>query len=395
MPVPNSIVSLAQEVGEWRRDIHAHPELGYRETRTAGIVEEKLKAFGLDEVHAGIGRTGVIGVLHGAGGKAAGEAESVLLRADMDALPIHEESGVPHASTQEGVMHACGHDGHTAMLLGAARHLAETRNFKGTVYFCFQPAEEGGAGAAAMIQDGLFERFPSRAVFGMHNWPGLPPGAFGIRPGPTFASASQFRIKVTGSGGHAALPNVARDPIPAAAALVLGLQTILSRNVNPLDPAVLSVTYIKGGDAFNVIPDRITLGGTVRSFTEAVHELVYRRMDQIVAGLAAAHEVKIEIERPGAGYPATVNDAELTEFAADTAVGIAGADAVDRDFPKTLGGEDFAFLANTRPGAFILIGSGEEHPRLHTAGYDFNDEILPSGIAYWAQIVERALPVES
>lgn len=391
MSVSNRIASVAQEAAEWRRDIHTHPELAYAERRTAGVVAQRLEEFGFDKVHTGIGGTGVVGVLHGAGG--AGEEErAVMLRADMDALPIHEKSGVPHASQTEGVMHACGHDGHTAMLLGAAKVLAETRDFSGTAYFCFQPAEEGGAGADAMIKDGLFEKFPCRAVFGMHNWPGMAAGSFAIRPGPMMARADQFTVYVDGRGGHAALPNLSRDPVVAAASVVTALQSIVARNVDPLQPVVLSVTQIHGGDAFNVIPDQVTLGGTVRSFDDDVHEEVYGRMESIVAQVAAAHGVEARLERPSQSYPVTVNDPAMTEFAATVAEGLGGDGTVDRDFPPTPGGEDFAYMARIKPGAFIVIGAGESHPKLHTAEYDFNDETIATGIAYWDRLVKESLP---
>ena len=392
MNISNRIASLADEVAGWRRDIHANPELGYSETRTSRIVTEKLREFGFDEIRTGMGKTGVVGVLHGSHGAGTGESDSLMLRADMDALPIQEESGVPHASTRDGVMHACGHDGHTAILLGAAKHLAETRNFRGSAYFCFQPAEEGGAGAAAMIRDGLLKEFPCKAVFGLHNWPGLATGEFGIRPGPVMARADQFRIDITGSGSHAAQPHHSRDPITAAAAIIQGLQTVVSRNVDPIEPAVVSVTQMRGGDAFNVIPDKVMLGGTVRSFDDELHVEIYERVRQLATGIARGFGTEAAVERATEGYPPTVNDAAATEFAASVADDVSGENAVDRDFPMTAGGEDFAYLAQERPGAFIFLGAGESHPRLHTSGYDFNDEIIPVGISYWTRLVERGLP---
>lgn len=393
MVLSNRITAIAQEAAEWRRDIHRHPELGYAETRTSRIVAEKLEEFGFDAVRAGMGKTGVVGVLHGSGGPARSQSEALMLRADMDALPIREQSEAPHASTNEGVMHACGHDGHTAMLLGAAKHLAESRNFRGTAYFCFQPAEEGGAGAAAMISDGLFREFPSERVYGMHNWPGLSGGAFAIRTGAMMARADQFRIEVRGSGSHAAMPHLSRDPVAASAAIILALQTVVSRNMNPIHPVVVSVAHVQGGDAFNVIPDKVVFGGTVRSFDDQVHKEVYARIERLTTEIAAGFGVEATIERPMEGYPPTVNEAGTTAFAAEVAAEVAGEEQVDRDFPPTMGGEDFAFMAMERPGAFMFIGAGENQPQLHTAEYDFNDEIIPAGIAYWTRIVERGLPV--
>ena len=393
MRITNRVAAMAEQAGEWRRQIHRHPELGYRETRTAGTIAECLRGFGLDEVRTGIGGTGVVGVLHGDGGAAAGEDEAIMLRADMDALPIHEATGVPHASRQDGVMHACGHDGHVAMLLGAAGSLAGTRAFRGTTYFCFQPAEEGGAGADAMIRDGLFDDFPCRAVFGMHNWPGMPAGHFGIRPGPIFAAADLFELEITGRGGHAAQPHQAVDPVVAGAAVVQALQSVVSRSVDPLDPAVVTIATFRAGDACNVIPDRALLGGTVRSFSDRALGAMFERIERIAAGVAGALGASIRLTRSPTAYPATVNDAAMTALAGDVVAATGG--EVDRDWPPTMGGEDFAFLARKRPGAFILIGSGEDHPGLHTAGYDFNDAILPQGIAYWVSLVERALPARS
>lgn len=390
MPIPNSIADLSPEVAAWRRDLHANPELGYEEVRTSKLVAEKLREFGFDDVVVEIGKTGVVGVLHGKAGPGSGEAEAVMLRADMDALPIHEETDVAHASTRPGVMHACGHDGHTAMLLGAARHLADTRNFHGTAYFCFQPAEEGGAGAAAMIKDGLFTRFPCRAAFGMHNWPGLPTGAFGIRPGPFFARADEFRIELTGRGSHAAQPNLAHDPVMAAVHIAQALQTVVSRNIDPLQPAVVSVTNIHAGEAFNVIPETAMLGGTIRCFDDAVFDQIFNRIEEIAKQVAGGLGVRAVAEVPRRGYPPTVNDAEQATFVGEVAAEIS--ESVHHEYPMTMGGEDFSFMAREKPSAFILVGSGEDHAKLHTAGYDFNDEVIPSGIAYWTRLVERALP---
>ncbi len=388
-PIPNSIAAMQPELTEWRQDLHKHPELGYQEVRTAGVVAEKLEAFGFDAVETGIGRTGVVGVLHGKGGP----GEAILLRADMDALPIPEDTGLEHASVNSGVMHACGHDGHTAMLLGAAKHLAETRNFDGTVYFCFQPAEEGGAGAKAMIDDGLFDRFPARAVYGMHNWPGMPAGSFGVRPGPVMASADEFIIRVRGDGGHAAKPHLTRDPVVAGAQIVTALQSIVSRKVDPLKPAVLSITMFQAGTACNVIPDEAIIGGTRRTFHKEVDELLRAETARICEDVARGMGVEVVIENESIPYPPTVNDAEQADFAATVLEDLFGHDRVDRTWEPTMGGEDFAFMAEEKPGAFVFIGNGDT-AMVHTPRYDFNDEIAPTGVAYWAKLVETALPAK-
>ncbi|MEM6622862.1 MAG: M20 aminoacylase family protein [Pseudomonadota bacterium] len=387
-PIPNSIAAMATELTEWRRDLHRHPELGYQEMRTAGVVAEKLRQFGLDAVETGIGKTGVVGVLHGRDGP----GEAILLRADMDALPILEETGSGHASVNPGVMHACGHDGHTTMLLGAAKHLAETRNFEGTVYFCFQPAEEGGAGAKAMIDDGLFDRFPARAVYGMHNWPGMPAGSFGVRPGPVMASADEFVIRIKGSGGHAAKPHLTRDPVLAGAQIVTALQSLVARRVDPLKPAVLSITMFQAGTACNVIPDEAVIGGTRRAFHADVEEMLRTETTRICEEVARAMGVSVEIDSESTPYPPTVNDAKQAAFAGDVLEEVFGTDAVDRSCEPTMGGEDFAFMAQEKPGAFVFIGNGDT-AQVHTSRYDFNDEISPAGVAYWAKLVETALPV--
>ena len=386
-PIPNSIAAMAPELTEWRRDIHQHPELGYNEHRTAKVVAEKLREWGLDAVETGIGKTGVVGVLHGRNGP----GEAILLRADMDALPILEETGAGHASVNEGTMHACGHDGHTTMLLGAAKHLAETRNFDGTVYFCFQPAEEGGAGAQAMIDDGLFKKFPARAVFGMHNWPGMPVGQFAIRPGPVLAAADEFKIRITGAGGHAAFPHHTSDPLIAGAQIVTALQSIVSRKVDPLKPAVVSVTQFHAGSAQNVIADEAVIGGTTRSFHPEVTELIKSEMRRICENVAAGMGVSVTFEGDRIPYPATVNDPAETEFAAGVLESMVGAQNVERDRDPVMGGEDFAFMAQARPGCFVMIGNGDSAP-LHTSTYDFNDEAAPLGVAYWTKLVETALP---
>ena len=387
-PIPNSIAAQAGELAEWRQDFHRHPELGYAEQRTAAKVAERLAAFGLDGVETGIGGTGVIGVLHGRNGPGGA---AIMLRADMDALPIEEATGAPHASANPGIMHACGHDGHTTMLLGAAQHLAGTRNFDGTVYFCFQPAEEGGAGAKAMLDDGVFERYRPRAVYGMHNEPGLAVGQFAVKDGPVLAAAGQFTITITGRGGHAAEPHHARDPIVAGAHLVTALQTVVSRVVDPLQPAVLSVTRFSAGSTHNVIPDKAELMGTTRAFDDAVQRQIEAEMDRICAQTAAAFGVGIEIERGPNPYPPTLNDAAQADFAEAVMRETFGDANVHRGHPPTMASEDFSFFAREVPGCFVLIGNGDSAP-LHNPEYDFNDEAAPLGVAYWARLVEKALP---
>ena len=388
--VENAVAAMTAELTAWRRDLHAYPELGYHETRTAARVAEKLRSFGLDAVETGIGGTGVVGVLHGAGGP-GGEDRTILLRADMDALPIAEATGAPHASTKTGVMHACGHDGHTTMLLGAARRLAETRNFDGTVIFCFQPAEEGGAGAEAMLKDGLLETFPARAVYGMHNRPGLPVGAFELRAGPVMAMADEFEIEITGLGGHAAKPDLCRDPIVAGAALVHALQTVVSRRIDPVEPAVISVTTFHAGDTHNVIPAGATLGGTLRTFSEAVHAQARAEIAALCERIGAAYGVEVVYRPSESVYPPLINDATEAAFCGAVLDGLAGSDRVTHDCAPVMGGEDFAFLAKARPGAFVFIGSGDIAP-LHHPAYDFNDAALPWGVAYWTRLAETALP---
>ncbi|MEL6318107.1 MAG: M20 aminoacylase family protein [Pseudomonadota bacterium] len=391
-PLPNSIAAMAPELTEWRRDLHQHPELGYEETRTSALVAERLRGFGFDRVETGIGGTGVVGALYGAGGAPAEGAEGVMLRADMDALPIHEaDRSRPHRSTVDGKMHACGHDGHMTMLLGAAKHLAETRNFEGVVYFCFQPAEEGGAGADAMIRDGLFERFPTSRVFGMHNWPGLSVGQFAVRSGPMLASADEFRIVFQGRGGHAAKPDKARDPLVAAAHFVTAAQTLVARSVDPLEPAVVSITTFHAGSAFNVIPDSAELSGTVRSFNEEVHALIYARMETLADEVAGMFDMTAKMTRPSNLYPPTLNDRDATAFAEGVLTDLAGPENVKTDFPPTMGAEDFSFLSRAVPGCFIFTGNGDS-ASLHHPNYDFNDAALPFGVAYWTRLVETAQP---
>ncbi len=387
MPVVNRAAGMADEIAQWRRDFHTHPELRYEERRTARKVAEMLQAAGCDEVVSGIGRTGVVGVIRG---RRSDSGRVIGLRADMDALPIEEATDLPYRSRNPGVMHACGHDGHTAMLLGAAKYLAETRNFDGTAVVIFQPAEEGGAGAKAMIEDGLLDRWNIQEVYGMHNSPGLPVGAFAIRPGPLMAAADRIRIEVEGRGGHAAWPHDCADTILAASAIVLAAQNIVSRNVDPLKSAVVSITMIAAGHTDNVIPQTATLLGTTRTLEPAVRDLVECRLHEIVAGTAAAYGVKATLNYRR-DYPTVVNHADNTAFAARVAAEIAGADKVDTDVAPRMGAEDFAFMLNERPGAFIFAGNGDTAP-LHNPSYDFNDELIPVGVSYWARLVEARMP---
>ena len=385
MPIVNRVADLHAEITAWRRDIHAHPELLYDVHRTAASVADKLKAFGCDEVVTGLGRTGVVGVIRGRkpGGKAVG------LRADMDALPIEEATNLPYKSTVPGKMHACGHDGHTAMLLGAAKYLADTRNFAGTAIVIFQPAEEGGAGARAMIRDGLLDRFGIQEVFGMHNYPGMPVGQFGIRSGPMMASTDTVAINLEGVGGHAAWPHFAVDTILVGAQIVNQLQSIVARNVDPLQAAVISICVFQGGQADNVIPQYVRLGGTVRSLSPDVRELLKKRVREVVEGTARLYGAKAELTYT-AGYPVLVNEERSTAFAASVAGDVAGKDNVIIDWPPLMGAEDFAYMLEERPGAFIYIGNGDT-AGLHHPAYDFNDEAIPLGTSYWVRLAETAL----
>jgi len=390
MPVINRIAEFHPEIAAWRRDFHANPEIQYDVQRTAGKVAELLQSFGADEVVTGIGRTGVVGVIKG---RKSGSGKVVGLRADMDALPINERTGKAYASQVAGKMHACGHDGHTAMLLGAARYLAETRNFDGTVVVIFQPAEEGGAGGKAMLDDGLMERFGIQEVYGMHNWPGIAQGTFAIRSGGIMASTDEFNIVIEGVGGHAAKPHLATDPVATAAHIVTALQTVVSRNIDPLKPAVLSVTMIQAGDAFNVIPRTARIVGTIRAHDEEVRNYAEKRLREITTQIAAAFGAKVEIGFRR-GYPVTVNHEEQTAFAASVAAAVAGEDRVDTNVPPSMGGEDFSYMLLARPGAYIFVGNGDSSD-LHTDTYDFNDEIIPAGTSYWVKLAEMAMPVDA
>ncbi|MEO0822263.1 MAG: M20 aminoacylase family protein [Pseudomonadota bacterium] len=390
MPVINRFAELADEIAEWRRDIHAHPELLFDVTRTAGLVADKLREFGVDEVVEGIGRTGVVGIIRG---RAAGSGRTIGMRADMDALPIQEVRDLPHKSTHPGKMHACGHDGHTAMLLGAAKYLAETRNFDGTVAVIFQPAEEGGGGGDLMVKDGMMERFGIDEVYGMHNAPGRPVGHFAMRAGPLLAASDFFEIHIEGRGGHAARPMETIDPVVVAAMLTQAFQTIVSRNVDPIGSAVISVTQIHAGDTNTVIPQSARMGGTVRTLEADVRDLVEARMAQACEGIAATFGAEITFDYTRL-YPVTVNHADQTDFAARVAADVSGEENVDTGVEPVMGGEDFSFMLEARPGAFIFIGQGES-AGLHHPEYDFNDEIIPIGCSYWVRLAETAMPLRA
>ena len=387
MSTSELLAPLHAEMTAWRQDIHAHPELGFQENRTAGLVAAKLEAFGFDEVHRGVGRTGVVGVL-----RAGTSGRSVGLRADMDALPILEVNRFGHCSVNKGVMHACGHDGHTAMLLGAARYLASTRRFDGVVNFIVQPAEEGLGGARAMIDDGLFDRFPCQAVFGMHNRPSLDIGRFAVRSGPMMAGGAFFDIRVTGKGAHGARPETSVDAALVAAQIAVTLQSIVSRNVAPVDTAVLSVTRIHAGDAYNVIPQTAELGGTVRAFSSEVMQLVERSMRRVAQATAAAFGATAEVDFRLLFSP-TVNNPAEAEFAARICAELVGQDKVERNPPLIMASEDFSFMLEQVPGCYLNIGNGlaEGGCEVHNPAYDFNDRALPLGAAFFARAVEAKL----
>ncbi len=391
-----AVAQQASELAALRRDLHAHPELGFEEQRTAGIVAERLTAWGIP-MHRGVARTGIVGVVHGRDGGACGRA--VGLRADMDALPVQEQNHFAHASRHAGTMHACGHDGHTAMLLAAAQELARTRAFDGTVVLIFQPAEEGRGGAQLMLEEGLFERFVMEAVFGMHNWPGLPVGSFAVSPGPVMASANTFKVVVQGKGSHAALPHLGVDPVPVACQIVLALQTIVSRNVKPVDAAVLSVTMLHAGEATNVVPELCTLEGTVRTFSVAALDIIEPRLRAIAHHTAQAFGATCEVEFLRR-CPPVVNSPHEAEFAAAVLQRIVGAHQVLAQEPS-MPSEDFAFMLQARPGAYVFIGNGDGVHRhgghgvgpcmLHNPSYDFNDSLIPLGATYWVRLAEQWL----
>src|SRR5438309_4465195 len=390
MPIVNRLSDLHAEITEWRRDIHAHPELQYDVQRTAKTVAERLKAFGCDEVVTGIGRTGVVGVIRGSKSGSGAPRQVIALRADMDALPIEEASNLPYKSTVPGKMHACGHDGHSAMLLGAARYLAETRNFAGTAVVIFQPAEEGGGGGRAMVQDGLMERFAIEEVYGMHNYPGLPVGEFAIRPGPLMAAADRLTIEIEGKGGHAARPHISVDTVLVGAQIINQIQSIVSRNVDPLHAAVVSICMFQAGTTDNVIPQTALLRGTARSLTPEVRDLLEKRLHEVVEGTARLYGAKANLTYKR-DYPVTCNHEREAAFAASVAAQVVGPERVDTDVAPVMGAEDFSFMLNARPGAFIFVGNGES-AGLHHPAYDFNDEAIPIGTSYWVKLVETAMP---
>jgi len=387
MNIVPEIAALDTEMRGWRHRLHAHPETAFEETATSAFVAETLRSIGLD-VHTGLAGTGVVGVLRhgGANGAAVG------LRADLDALHIHETSGVPHASKIPGKMHACGHDGHTTMLLAAAKALTERKRFAGTLYFIFQPAEENEGGGRVMVEQGLFDRFPMRAVYGMHNWPGMPAGTFAVRAGPLMGAFDIFEIVATGKGAHAAMAYQGKDPMLFAAHAINALQTIVSRNLHPLDAGVVSVTQVHAGDTWNVIPDSIVLRGTVRTFKPDVQDTIERRMRAIVAGIAATFEMTATL-RYERRYPATVNNAAETQHAIAAASAVVGADRVDTDPMPNMASEDFAFMLQAKPGCYLWLGAGrgEGTANLHNPRYDFNDDALAIGASYWVTLAEQQL----
>ena len=387
MPIVNRAAGMQEEIAAWRRDFHAHPEVLYEVHRTAGIVAEKLREFGCDEVVTGVGRTGVVAVVKGRSNRSG---KVIGIRADMDALPITEATDVPWKSKTKGAMHACGHDGHTAMLLGAAKYLTETRNFDGTVVLIFQPAEEGGAGGLAMVRDGLMDRWGIQQVFGLHNAPGVPAGEFEINAGPILAAADRFTIEITGYGAHASRPHASIDPVAVGCQLHAALQTIVARNIDPLKSAVLSITMFHAGEASNVIPQTARMQGTVRTLDAKVRDRIEKRMKEIASGVAAMHGAKIEVDYQR-GYPVTVNHAAETELAARAARDVAGEAGVNSSMTPLMGAEDFSYMLEARPGAFIFMGNGST-AGLHHPAYDFNDEAIPAGVSFWARLVETAMP---
>jgi len=386
MPIPSAVRDLVSDARAWRHEIHQNPGLLYDVEETARFVADKLRAFGCDEVRTGIGRTGVVGVIHGAKGSSS---RAIGLRADMDALPIEEQTNLPYRSRTQGKMHACGHDGHTAMLLGAARRLAQSRDFAGKAVVIFQPAEEGGAGGKAMIDDGLMDIFGVEEVYGMHNMPALPVGAFELRKGPLMASADEITITVEGKGSHAAMPHQGVDPVVVGAQIVVALQTIASRNVDPLDPCVVSVTQFRAGTANNIVPQSAWLNGTVRTLQPATRDFIERRIHEVAAGIAAAGGAAARVDYRRY-YPPTVNHGPQTDFAASVARKVAGDSHVNVNAAPTMGAEDFSFMLEARPGAFIFLGNGDS-AKLHHPAYDFNDDALAYGMSYWVELVETAL----
>ncbi|WP_371306750.1 M20 aminoacylase family protein [Azospirillum sp. TSA2s] len=378
---------LTADMTEWRRDLHAHPETAFEEQRTSDFVAEKLASFGL-EVHRGLAKTGVVGILRN------GEGPMVGFRADMDALHIHEETNLPHSSRNPGRMHACGHDGHTAMLLGAARHLTENPNlFQGTIVFIFQPAEENEGGGRVMVEEGLFDRFPVEKVFGMHNWPGLEVGRIALRPGPLMAAYDIFELTLTGKGTHAGMPHMGTDTIMVGSQIVGAWQTIAARSVHPIDSAVVSVTQFHAGDTWNVLPATAVLRGTVRTFRPEVQDLVQRRMGEVATAIAGGFGVEASL-RYERRYPPTTNSVKETELARQAAARVVGEDALDLDPMPSMGAEDFSFMLQKRPGCYIWVGAGpsDQGRNLHSPHYDFNDAVLPIGASYWVRLAETVLP---
>lgn len=391
MNIHPEIAALAREMNEWRHHIHAHPETAFEEAGTAAFVADKLTSFGL-EVHTGLAKTGVIGVLR-SGNATPVASQAIGLRADLDGLHIHEKSGVPYASRHAGRMHACGHDGHTTMLLGAANALARRKAFTGTVYFIFQPAEENEGGGRVMVEEGLFERFPMRAVYGMHNWPRLPAGTFAMRAGPLMGAYDIFEIVATGKGAHAAMAYSGKDPMLFVAQAINALQTIVARNLHPQDAGVVSVTQVHGGDTWNVIPQEVVLRGTVRSFRREVQDLIEQRIRGIVAGVAATFEMTASV-RYERRYPALVNSEAETQHAIAAATAVVGGQHVDTAPTPEMGSEDFAFMLQARPGCYVWLGAGHgvDTPNIHSPQYDFNDAVSPIGASYWVTLAEQQLP---
>lgn len=391
MPVNNRIADLADEMTEWRQEMHKHPETAFEEVWTSAYIKERLDSFGMDEIHTGIAKTGIVAVLRGQGDS----DRAIGIRADFDALDIFELNDLPYKSQNPGKMHACGHDGHTAMLLGAAKYMAETRNFDGTVYFIFQPAEENEGGGRVMVEGGLFERFPMEAVYGMHNSPGLPVGKISMGPGPMMAGYDIFEITIDGYGTHAARPHQGVDPVIVQAQIVMALQTIASRQTDAIDSVVLSITQVHGGDTYNVIPQQVKLRGTVRSFKPEMQDLVEEKMNKLCAAIASAYDAKVDVHYERR-YPPTVNDPTHTDFCAEIARGLVGEDNVATNARPVMGSEDFSFMLQEKPGCYIRMGNGEVGGEggvvVHNPHYNFNDAALPWGASYWAEIAEKSLP---
>jgi amidohydrolase len=388
MPIINRIAAYADDMAGWRRHLHMHPELGFECHETAKFVVDRLTEIGVDEIHTGIAKTGIVAIING-----TGAGGTIGLRADMDALPIHETSGADWTSTVDGKMHACGHDGHTTMLLGAAKYLAETRNFSGRVALIFQPAEENGGGARVMVEEGMMDRFDISRVYGIHNVPNLELGHFMTRPGPLMAGEDSFHFNITGTGGHAACPQDTADPVMAAVSVAQAIQTIVSRNLNPMDKLVVSLTQIHTGSADNVIPETAYLNGTIRYFDPEVRIMVGERMQAIADGVAATFGVTVDLSYTY-GYPPTINDPDHTAFCVDVARSVAGTDAVEADAAAEMGSEDFSYMLEERPGAYIYLGIGEA-AGLHNAAYDFNDDASVFGASYFVRLVEHAQPMKA